>query len=239
MNEGEKSLVKAMEEGHLVEVLQADSTPGGRRYFLQYGEEGIKAALEEYGRHHGVPVPEYVPQGVDVAQGRVHGGENDLSEHPDHERRRYRRMAEKDLYIPESEDDPSTEEEEEKDKLCWSEEEEEEVKEAEDSQEPVFHPMEENQSEPDEDEWLCPVCENSPCKFLQAQEEMEKVVSIMAPETTNKAKRFECYRFMSRWLHGLLGTGNRIPLPECCKQGIADLFPAEDGNYVGFRHANT
>jgi rubredoxin len=93
----------------------------------------------------------------------------------------------------------------------------------------------ENQEEPDE--WLCPACGNSPCEFLQAQPEIERLVGQMAPETTAKAKRFQMYRHLTRNLHGQLSKKQRIPLPPCCAQGLRDLFPSDDGAYTGFKIA--
>jgi hypothetical protein len=142
-------------------------------------------------------------------------------------------MAEADIFIAESEDDPSTEPEEEKEE----EKEAEEEQPVEEAEEPVDHPAAENQEEPGDEYGLCPSCENSPCEFIQAQEELERVVSIMDPQATMKAKRFHTYRFLTRRIHGQLGKNERIPLPPCCVQGIADLFPADDGVYVGFRQA--
>jgi hypothetical protein len=153
----------------------------------------------------------------------------ETSEHRD---RRERRILECNLYIASDEEDPSTEEEKE-------EEGDDKELEApvEESQVPDDLPREENQEEPEEDRWLCPSCESSPCEFLQAQEEMERVVSIMAADSTNRAKRFHTYQFMTRRIHGQLRKKERIPLPACCKDGIAELFPSEDGKYTGFRHA--
>jgi hypothetical protein len=94
-------------------------------------------------------------------------------------------------------------------------------------------PKEENEEPPAEDEWHCPVCMNSPCLFLQYQDELERHVDIMYPEVTNKQKRYHMYRHMSRRLHGHLGKGKRKPLPECFTTGLRELFPSED--YVGFK----
>jgi DNA-directed RNA polymerase subunit M/transcription elongation factor TFIIS len=100
-------------------------------------------------------------------------------------------------------------------------------------QEPDDLPRQENQEPPAEDEWHCPVCKNSPCLFLQYQDEVERQVDIMYPEVTNKQKRYHMYRHMSRRLHGHLGKGKRKPLPECFTRGLRELFPSED--YVGFK----
>ena len=94
-------------------------------------------------------------------------------------------------------------------------------------------PQEENEETPTEDEWLCLLCGKSPCLFLQWQEELERVVDIMYPEVTNKAKRYHMYRHMSRQLHGPSGKHNRKPLPICFSNGLRDLFPSKD--YVGFQ----
>ncbi len=138
------------------------------------------------------------------------------------EERHYHCMAEQDLYIPESEEDPSTTEEQEE----------------EESVEPDDTTPAENQEEPVNDDWLCPSCGKSPCEFFQAQEESERVGRIMSADTSQAAKWFHTYKFLTRRLHGQLGGKKRIPLPPCCKQGSRDLFPSKDATYVGFRHAN-
>jgi hypothetical protein len=103
-------------------------------------------------------------------------------------------------------------------------------------------PQEENQEQPPEDEWFCLHCENSPCLFIQWQEELERHFDIMYPEVTNKAKRYHIYRhifyFFTFKLHAwpLFGQGQskgQKPLPGCFQQGPRDLFPSED--YTGFK----
>jgi hypothetical protein len=49
-------------------------------------------------------------------------------------------------------------------------------------------PREENEELPAEDEWHCPVCKNSPCLFIQYQDELERHVDIMYPEVRNNQK---------------------------------------------------
>ena len=58
-------------------------------------------------------------------------------------------------------------------------------------------PKEGNQETPADDEWLCLRCANSPCLFLQYQDELERHVDIMYPKVTNKQKRYHRYRHMS------------------------------------------
>jgi hypothetical protein len=222
IQEGYQNLRRAANDQVLVAILRRDDR--NHEYFLQYGESGVMRALLQYGRSHGLTLPNPLPEIEPDDDGEEWEGETAINRaHRLREAVRYARMAATDLFI--AEDEPSTADEEEEDP------EEEEV-------EPEDHPAAENQEQPVEDEWLCPSCENSPCEFLQAQEELERVVSIMAPETSEKSKRFHTYQFMSRRLHGQLGRNNRRALPPCCVQGIADLFPAEDGVYVGFREAN-
>jgi hypothetical protein len=50
-------------------------------------------------------------------------------------------------------------------------------------------PPAEEQEPPPEDEWCCSNCGNSPCLFLQWQEELERIIDIMYPKVTIKAKR--------------------------------------------------
>jgi hypothetical protein len=63
-------------------------------------------------------------------------------------------------------------------------------------------------------------CGKLPCQFVQWQEELETIVSIMHPEASNVTKRFHMYRHMSRKLHGPLAKGERKRLPECFENGL-------------------
>jgi hypothetical protein len=38
------------------------------------------------------------------------------------------------------------------------------------------------EQEPPEDGWFCPQCSESPCQFLQWQEELERIVDVMNPD---------------------------------------------------------
>jgi hypothetical protein len=91
------------------------------------------------------------------------------------------------------------------------------------------------QEEPPEDAWFCPQCSDSPCQFLQWQEELEKCVTVMTPDLTNKEKRYRLYCHVSRRRHGMLGKGNRRPIPSCLEQGMRDLYPSE--KYTGYKSA--
>jgi hypothetical protein len=75
------------------------------------------------------------------------------------------------------------------------------------------NPLCAEEEEPPEDGWFCPHCSESPCQFLQWQEELERIVDCMKPDKFNKQKRFELYGHMTRCHHGTLGKGNRKPLP--------------------------
>jgi hypothetical protein len=89
------------------------------------------------------------------------------------------------------------------------------------------------EEEPPEDAWFCPNCSDSPCQFLQWQEELECCVSVITPDLTNKEKRFRLYCHVSRRRHGMLGKGNRRPLPSWIEQGMRDLYPSE--KYTGYK----
>ena len=47
-------------------------------------------------------------------------------------------------------------------------------------------PRPEVEPEPLTEEWFCTNCSDSPCLFLQYQDELESHVDLMAPEATNK-----------------------------------------------------
>jgi hypothetical protein len=93
-------------------------------------------------------------------------------------------------------------------------------------------PRQVDQDEP-EDDWYCEHCDNSPCAFVQWQEELEGIVEAMDPGASNKSKRFHLYQHLSHRLHGCLGKGNRRPLPLCLGQGMRDLYPSEA--YTGYK----
>jgi hypothetical protein len=85
------------------------------------------------------------------------------------------------------------------------------------------NPPDAEEDEPPEDGWFCPHCSESPCQFLQWQEELKRIVDCMNPDKSNKQKRFELYRHVTRRPHGTLGKGNRKPLPSCFEQSMRDL----------------
>jgi hypothetical protein len=91
------------------------------------------------------------------------------------------------------------------------------------------------EQEPPEDRWFCPQCSESPCQFVQWQEELERIVDCMNPDLSNKQKRYELYRHVTRRRHGTLGKGNRKPLPSCFERGMRDLYPSE--KYTGYQTA--
>jgi HD-GYP domain-containing protein (c-di-GMP phosphodiesterase class II) len=89
--------------------------------------------------------------------------------------------------------------------------------------------------EPPIDWMYCSYCLQTPCVFLQYQDEMERIVEVMYQQESNRTKRYHLYRRMSQELHGPLGKGCRKPLPKCFVQGFRDLYPDEADNYTGFR----
>jgi hypothetical protein len=91
------------------------------------------------------------------------------------------------------------------------------------------------EDEPPEDGWFFPHCSESLCQFLQWQEELERIVDCMNPDLSNKQRRCELYRHVTRRRHGTLGKGNRKPLLSCFKQGMRDLYPSE--KYTGYQTA--
>jgi len=56
---------------------------------------------------------------------------------------------------------------------------------------------------------------------------------------STKQIRYELYRFATREIHGVLGSGVRRKLPVCVIGDIQDLYPAPNREYTGFRDGNT
>ena len=50
----------------------------------------------------------------------------------------------------------------------------------------------------------------------------------------NKQIRHALYRESTAFIHGYLGKGNRIELPQCVRGDIIDMCPDPDGEYTGF-----
>jgi hypothetical protein len=110
---------------------------------------------------------------------------------------------------------------------------------------PKYHVLEEEmpddlphnvyEMEPVEDVWRCNVCKNSPCMFLQLQDEIIQRVALMGTECTNKTRRYHTYRYLTRRIHGVLRKLERRPLPDCFSQGMKELYPSPE--YTGFKLA--
>jgi len=92
---------------------------------------------------------------------------------------------------------------------------------------------------------LCPHCEQIPCEWSVYGPTV--VDSVRATHGTmsgtvmgskaclkNKSCRHDAYRTYTRTKFGYLGKGRRIPLPACVVNGIRDIFPDANDNYVGF-----
>jgi hypothetical protein len=69
------------------------------------------------------------------------------------------------------------------------------------------------EDEPTEDGWFCLQCLENPCQFLQWQEELKRIVDCMHLDLSNKQRKYELYRHVTRRRCGTLGTkGNHKPL---------------------------
>jgi hypothetical protein len=95
------------------------------------------------------------------------------------------------------------------------------------------------QQEPPPDAMFCGFCLITPCLMIQWQEDILRSEAHMDPGETNRVKRFNFYRTMTRELYGHLGKGVRKPLPTCFVQGARDLYPngEAEGAYTGFKRA--
>ena len=96
-------------------------------------------------------------------------------------------------------------------------------------------PSVEEEEEAPEDGWFCQECSESPCQFLQWQEELERIVDCMNPDASNKQKRFQLYQHVSRRCNGPMDKGNPRQLPSCFERGMRDLYPSE--KYTGYSTA--
>jgi hypothetical protein len=92
---------------------------------------------------------------------------------------------------------------------------------------PNDHPRQDDQEAPPEDVWFFTACGNSPCQFIQWQEELVRIVDIMHPEASNMMKRFHMYHHMTCQLHGPLRKGKRRQLHSCFEHGLRDLNPSD------------
>jgi hypothetical protein len=161
---------------------------------------------------------------------------NEEKEDEEREDRQQRQMAKPGLWISPSDDD-SEEEAEKRYKYEAimgnnnpGKEEEEPILE---SQIPDDLPRQEDPEPSPEDEWECAFCMMLPCLFIQAQEEVERLVSFMAPQTSNVAKRFHIYTQWTRRIHGPLPRHDRRRLPLCFEDGLRELYPS--GKYKGYQ----
>lgn len=65
-------------------------------------------------------------------------------------------------------------------------------------------------------------------EFLEFLDQVEGRQNLM----TNNEKRKLIYQFAARSLGYF---GKRFELPKCVVGGVRDLFPADDGKYMGFK----
>ena len=68
-------------------------------------------------------------------------------------------------------------------------------------------------------------------------ETTEEWLENVSEEKTVRQIRNYCYRVFTRLFHGVLGRGNRVPIPKCVTNGIRIKYPNEDDseNFVGYR----
>lgn len=91
----------------------------------------------------------------------------------------------------------------------------------------------------------CPYCGDTPCFLDQGlYESLTEFESTLRDadhdeQLANKQVRFQLYRHATNWMHGYLGKGKRIELPQCVRSEILDLAPESNGSYVGFKDAKS
>ena len=87
----------------------------------------------------------------------------------------------------------------------------------------------------------CQYCFQCPCwleqglyeKLLELEESLRD--DDIEKKLSNKQIRHALYRESTAFIHGYLGKGNRIALPQCVRGDIMDMCPDPDGEYTGFR----
>lgn len=92
----------------------------------------------------------------------------------------------------------------------------------------------------------CQYCFNTPCLLSQGlyQSLIDLEDSIRMDEEdgsvvlTNEQIRFRLYWHATSWIHGFLGKGKRIKLPQCIQGEIRDLAPKTPRTtYTGFKRS--
>ena len=62
-------------------------------------------------------------------------------------------------------------------------------------------------------------------------------IRVEDPDYSTNSYRKAAYRQYILWRYKKLGRGNRRVCPSCVVLTIRHIFPADDGNYMGFRRA--
>jgi hypothetical protein len=89
----------------------------------------------------------------------------------------------------------------------------------------------------------CRFCQSIPCLLEQGLYDFMVLFESQFRESdfdgtlTNKCMRYNLYRQATAWIHGHLGKGRRIEIPQCVRTEILDMAPESNGEYVGFREA--
>lgn len=92
----------------------------------------------------------------------------------------------------------------------------------------------------------CTLCHQVPCFLDQVNPDLNKSkdlrfclmdqgLMLRDSGSDNRQIRFQLYRAASRFCRGLLGKGNRQPMPKCVHAMIHEEFPASDGVYTGYK----
>ena len=85
---------------------------------------------------------------------------------------------------------------------------------------------------------VCNLCEMPNCERLQHEDNLHGFYAHLLDDEglTNAQRRFKSYKNWTTLQHGVLGKGNRIPIPKCVKSEIETWFPRDNGDDgVGFK----
>ena len=83
---------------------------------------------------------------------------------------------------------------------------------------------------------ICRFCWKFPCYTKKWYDDMVQLGEEAEAHglTDPKEIRYEIYAGLTRLVYGKLGAGNRKQIPYCMIAEIRDIYPAPNGNYVGF-----
>ena len=82
----------------------------------------------------------------------------------------------------------------------------------------------------------CNHCHSDPCHRVLHEDLFRSYSALLGDVAPNVARR-NLYQAYTYAVHGRLGRGNRVVIPDCVVELIRELFPDPDGEYMGHMDA--